>query len=199
MRVCQPGPVAFHRAKVSGGRRREMDVRALPDFGRPRGLSILAAACLPYISGNTSGALRARAKVSFVQTGFSRSARSGLRLRFIPLYLTFVGLPKADNMRLSRPRREHQHVQSLCNQPECLKSAFSVVLSSIRDDQSGSKEIPRVAMLRAFKLMSTLIVYIRIYTNSSLERLRGPCVQSPALRRYPKNQSCVRRLDSVVR
>jgi hypothetical protein len=36
--------------------------------------------------------LRAREKVSFVQTGFSRSARSGLRLRFIPLHLTFVGL-----------------------------------------------------------------------------------------------------------
>src|SRR5271165_838030 len=114
-----------------------MDVRALPDFGRPRGLSILAAVCLPYISGNTSRAVRARAKVSFVQTGFSRSARSGLRLRFIPFYRTFVGLAKADNMRLPRPRREHHHMQSLRNQPECLKSAFAVVLPSIRDDQSG--------------------------------------------------------------
>jgi hypothetical protein len=37
-----------------------MDVRALPDLGRPRGLSILAAACLPNISGKTSRAVRAR-------------------------------------------------------------------------------------------------------------------------------------------
>ena len=137
MRVCQPGPVAFHRANVSGGRRREMEVRALPVFGRPRGLSILAAVCLANISGKTSRALRARAKVSFVHTGFSRSARSGLRLRFIPFYLTFVGLAKTDDMRLSRPRREYQHVQSFCNQPECLKSAFAVVLSSVRNDEGG--------------------------------------------------------------
>src|SRR5277367_5879069 len=43
IRVCQPGPVAFQRANVSGGNRIEIDVRALPDFGRPRGFNILAA------------------------------------------------------------------------------------------------------------------------------------------------------------
>jgi hypothetical protein len=43
IRVCQPGPVAFQRANVSGGNRREIDVRALPNFGRPRGFNILAA------------------------------------------------------------------------------------------------------------------------------------------------------------
>jgi len=66
--------VAFQRANVSGGNRREIDVRALPDFGRPRGFNILAAVPAPKISGNTSRALRARAKVSFVHAGFSRSA-----------------------------------------------------------------------------------------------------------------------------
>ena len=29
IRVCQPGPVAFQRARVSGGSRREMEVRQL--------------------------------------------------------------------------------------------------------------------------------------------------------------------------
>jgi hypothetical protein len=60
IRVCQPGPVAFQRANVSGGKRREIDVRALPDFGRPRGFNILAALAAPKISGNTSRALRAK-------------------------------------------------------------------------------------------------------------------------------------------
>jgi len=32
IRVCQPGPVAFQRANVSGSNRIEIDVRALPDF-----------------------------------------------------------------------------------------------------------------------------------------------------------------------
>ena len=73
MRVCHPGPVAFQRARVSGGRRKEISVRALPVFGRPRDLSIRAAVAFPKISGSTSPALRARANVSFVQTGLSRS------------------------------------------------------------------------------------------------------------------------------
>src|SRR6204780_4612318 len=74
IRVCPPGRVAFQRANVSGGNRIEIDVRALPDFGRPRGFNILAADAAPKISGNTSRALRAGAKVSFVHAAFSRSA-----------------------------------------------------------------------------------------------------------------------------
>jgi len=82
IRVCQPGPVAFQRANVSGGNRREINVRALPDFGLPRGFNILAAVPAAKIPGNTSRAMRARAKVSFVHAGFSRSAFWGdLRFR----------------------------------------------------------------------------------------------------------------------
>src|ERR1700692_3969780 len=43
-----------------------IDVRAVPDFGRPWGFNILAAVAALKISGNTSRALQARAKVSFV-------------------------------------------------------------------------------------------------------------------------------------
>jgi hypothetical protein len=71
IRVCQPGPLTFQRANVSGGNRREVDVLALPDFGRPRGFNILAAVSAPKISGNTSRALRARSTVSFAHAGFS--------------------------------------------------------------------------------------------------------------------------------
>jgi hypothetical protein len=105
IRVCQPGPVAFQRANVSGGNRIEIDVRALPDFGRPRGFNILAADAAPKISGSTSRALRARAKVSFVHAGFSRSAFWGLGLRFISFHLAFVGLVQTDHMRLVGARR----------------------------------------------------------------------------------------------
>jgi len=113
IRVCQPGPVAFQRANVSGGNRIEIDVRALPDFGRPRGFNILAADAAPKISGNTSRALRARAKVSFVHAGFSRSAFWGLGLRFISFHLAFVGLAQTDHMRLVGARRETHHMQSI--------------------------------------------------------------------------------------
>ena len=116
MRVCHPGPVAFQRANVSGGNRIEIDVRALPDFGRPRGFNILVADAAPKISGNTSRALRARAKVSFVHAGFSRSAFWGLGLRFISFHLAFVGLAQTDYMRLIGARRENHHVQSISDQ-----------------------------------------------------------------------------------
>jgi len=116
IRVCQPGPVAFQRANVSGGRRNDMDVRALPDFGRPRGLSILAAVAAPKISGKTSRALRARAKVSFVQAGLSRLVFSGLRLRFITFHLAFVCLAQTDDMSLISAVSKYHHVVSLANQ-----------------------------------------------------------------------------------
>jgi hypothetical protein len=118
IRVCQPGPVAFQRANVSGGNRREIDVRALPDFGRPRGFDILAAVPAPKICGNTSCALRARAKVSFVHTGFSRSAFWGLGLRFISFDLAFVGLAQTNHMRFVGTRREyHQYVIDFRSDP----------------------------------------------------------------------------------
>jgi hypothetical protein len=108
--------VAFQRANVSGGNRREIDVRALPDFGRPRGFNILAAVAALKISGNTSRALRARAKVSFVHAGFSRSTFPGLGLRFISFHLAFVGLAQPNHMHLVVARCEHHHMQSFSNQ-----------------------------------------------------------------------------------
>jgi hypothetical protein len=53
--------VAFLRVTVSDGNRREIDVRALPDFGRPRGFNISAAVAALKISSNTSRVLRASA------------------------------------------------------------------------------------------------------------------------------------------
>jgi hypothetical protein len=133
IRVCQPGPVAFQRANVSGGNRSEIKVRALPDFGLPRGFNILAAVPAAKISGNTSRALRARAKVSFAHSGFSRSAFRGLGLRFISFDLSFVGPAQTDHMHLVGTRCEYHHMQPILAQTQRLKPAFTVVLSKIFD------------------------------------------------------------------
>jgi hypothetical protein len=136
IRVCQPGPVAFQRANVSGGNRREINVRALPDFGLPRGFNILAAVPAAKIPGNTSRALRARAKVSFVHAGFSRSAFWGLGLRFISFDLAFVGLAQADHI-LVGARHEYHHLQPIPDQTQRLKPAFAVILSKILHYKRG--------------------------------------------------------------
>ena len=78
MRVCQPGPVAFQRASVSGGSRRLIAIFESEDFGRPRGLSIAAAVRAPKILGKTSLAGRAFAIIAAVHSGFSRPAFLGL-------------------------------------------------------------------------------------------------------------------------
>lgn len=102
MRVCQPAPVAFQRASVSGGSRIEIAVRAFPDFGRPRGFSIALAMLAPRISGNTSAAGRALEKVAFVHSGFSWIFRLVLGLRFIAFHLAWIGFSQADYVDFDR-------------------------------------------------------------------------------------------------
>jgi hypothetical protein len=135
IRVCQPRPVAFQRASVSGGRRNDIDVRAMPDFGRPRGFIILDAAAALKISGKTSRALRARAKVSFVHAGLSRLVLSGLRLRFIMFHFAFVCLAQTDHVSLISAGSKYHHMESLANQAQHLKSALTILSAQILSDQ----------------------------------------------------------------
>lgn len=72
MRVCQPGPVAFQRASVSGANLRLIATFESGDLGRPRGLSMLAAVRAPKILGSTSLAGRAFAIMAAVHSGFVR-------------------------------------------------------------------------------------------------------------------------------
>lgn len=156
-----------------------MDVRALPDFGRPRGFSILAAVDLPKISGKTSRALRARPDVSFVHAGFSRSALSGLRLLFISSHLAQICFAKADDVRLAGARREHQHVQSTVNNAQRLKTPLAIFPSRILDDQRGVPFERRCALkgdaarcdiplvLSGVEADCHELLYIRIYNNAN--------------------------------
>lgn len=141
MRVCQPGPLAFQRASVSGGMRRLIDTFASGDFGRPRGFNRRSAASFPMSFGNTSAAGRARLKSAAVHSGFSSSINSGLGLRFfITPYLSVIGLAQADDVNPARAGRKHQHVQSVIDQAQCLKALFAIVPARVFLDQ-GAKPI----------------------------------------------------------
>ena len=52
IRVCQPGPVAFHRAITSSGRRREISFRGFKILGRPPFLTLARASISFVSSGN---------------------------------------------------------------------------------------------------------------------------------------------------
>jgi hypothetical protein len=137
MRVCQPAPVAFQRASVSGGNRIEIAVRAFPVFGRPRGFSIFLATLAPKISGNASAAGWALEKVAFVHSGFSTAFPLLPGLRFISFRLTSIGFPQADNVDSSGTWRKHQGMQPSDDQAERSKAAFSVVPAEIFNYKRG--------------------------------------------------------------
>jgi len=136
IRVCHPGPVAFHCANVLAGNRIETATRGLVDLGRPLGLSISLAAASPKSLGNTSRAGRARFKVLSVHAGLSRLMRSGFCFfRFISHYLTPVSLPQTDDMYRACAGSEHQNVQSRSNESEGLEPKLSVIFAQIFNNQ----------------------------------------------------------------
>lgn len=108
MRVCHPGPVAFHRANVSGGSRRLIATFGAEDFGRPLGLSMAAAVRAPNILGNTSLAGRASAIIAAVHSGFLRTIFLDLDGFFITTCLALVGLTQTDHSGLSFHARQDQ-------------------------------------------------------------------------------------------
>ena len=101
MRVCHPGPVAFQRAKVSGGSRRLIATFESEDFGRPRGLSMAAAVRAPNILGNTSLAGRASEIIAAVHSGFFRTVFLDLSGFFISTHLALVGFTQTDHSGLA--------------------------------------------------------------------------------------------------
>lgn len=125
MRVCQPGPEAFHRAKTSGGSLSEIDVVGAADLGRPRGRSIFRATALPKISGRTPRAGRASRNSLAVHGGLSGSIGLGFwrRGRGMETYLSLVRCAKTDDVMALIARREHQHVEPTCYRAEHLEIA----------------------------------------------------------------------------
>jgi hypothetical protein len=159
MRVCQPGPLAFQRASVSGGSRRLMATFASGDLGRPRGFNSRAAAALPMSPGSTLAAGRARRKSATVHSGFSSSINSGLGLRFfITSSLSVIGLARTDDVKCVSSQSEHQHVQPGIDTAQRMKALFTVIPARIfqnqgavpvgirrtRERQTTQDDIPRI-------------------------------------------------------
>lgn len=175
MRVCQPGPVAFQRASVSGDSLRLIATFDSGDRGRPRGLSIAAAVRVPKIFGRTSRAGRALASIALVHSGLSWLVFSGLDRFFISLHLTFIGFAQTDDPRLPTAGRKHHAMETVLDEAKYTVAPFSIVPAVVFPNQSRSpvemlREVQRQAALRniAIVLGGILVhplLYIRIYGN----------------------------------
>lgn len=137
MRVCQPGPVAFQRAKVSGDKRRLIAIFDCGDFGRPRGFSIAAATRAPKIFGKTSFAGRASAIIFAVHSGLSRRFFSVLDCFFIPFYLSVIGFTQTDDTGLAIARRKYHAVQTTFNQAKHAVAPFPIIFTHIFPNQGA--------------------------------------------------------------
>lgn len=135
MRVCQPGPVAFHRASVSGDNLRLIATFDFGDLGRPRGFSMVVAVRAPKILGKTSFAGRASAIISMVHSGLSRKAFLELGRFFISLHLSFIGFTETDDPRLSLARCEHHAVQAILDEAKNAVAPFPIVFARVFPDQ----------------------------------------------------------------
>lgn len=164
---------------MSGGRRIEIDVRAVPDFGRPRGFSSRLAAGAPNNSGRTSLAGFAFANVALFHSGFSAIFRALTVLRFIESDLTSICLAETDHVNAPCTRSEHQCVQSARDHAQCLQSSLAVVPTDVFDHKRTVPfklldQLERQAALGYVPLVLSrvetnghVLLYIRIYAKAT--------------------------------
>jgi hypothetical protein len=133
MRVCQPGPVAFHRAITSAGNRRDINLRGFGDTGLP---PLLILARLNIFSVNSGNSLYSRALITWAST----RARSDFKGRRDAPLFAFIGFPHAKNMTPRIAWRVTDYYHSAFQIPEANHASFPMVLTSILNIQSHAGE-----------------------------------------------------------
>ena len=166
MRVCQPGPVAFQRASVSGGNLKLIATFDSGDFGRPRGLSIAAAVRAPNIFGRTSFAGRALAIIAIVHSGFFRMVFLDFGCFFIPLHLAFVGFTQTDDPRLAVAWCKHHAMQPIVNEAKHAVAPLSIVYAPVFPDKCCGPVKLRGKVQRKAALcnIATFLFWILVHT-----------------------------------
>src|SRR5689334_6526887 len=91
MRVCQPGPVALHRAITSSGRRSVISFLGLADRGRPPFFTLARASISVVSSGSSRYSLA-------LTTCASTRAKSDFKVRREALLFAAISFPHAENV-----------------------------------------------------------------------------------------------------
>jgi hypothetical protein len=145
IRVCQPGPVAFHRATTSGAKRRLIICFGFGDLGLPAFLKTARASISSVSSGSSSYS-------SGLMTCASTRLRSEPKVGRKVVLLTVVGLPHAEHMANSATLRVPNHHQPALKKPKADDSGLSIVLPLVLDLRGQAREHP----LGVFEVQSTV-------------------------------------------
>jgi hypothetical protein len=159
IRVCQPGPVAFHRAMTSAGRRKEINLRGFAESGRPPLLIVARFNISSVSSGNSSYSLR-------LMTCASTRARFDLKERRDARFFTIISLPHTKNVSIGSSHHVSHHNHSIALESEADHSRFAVVLASILNIQSDSSKYDLCILKIQTTLDESLI---------PLRRIEGDC------------------------
>ncbi len=124
MRVCQPGPVAFHRSIKSAGNLIERSFRGLLERGRPPLFTVARASMSSVASGNSSYS-------TFPITCASTRARSDFKERSDAGLFTFIGFPHAEYVTFRATRCVSDYDHPTDQHAITNDSNFSVVLSRV--------------------------------------------------------------------
>jgi hypothetical protein len=123
MRVCQPGPVAFHEAMTSGGSRRDSNCFGFASRGLPRRTTFCPR----------------RSSASSIQESVISGASSLLEVRTEPFRFALMAMPLADDPAGRPPRRPDEHHQARVKPPGRDVTALAVIVAIVgaRQMQSG--------------------------------------------------------------
>ena len=163
MRVCQPGPVAFHRAMTSAGNRSDINFRGLAETGPPPFLSLARTSISSVTSGSSSYSLE-------LTTCASTRARSDFKVRRDADRFTLIGsragarsweperaadarggtgphgrCSRSGCMRSKRSAVRRKHVNELCNERRAVTAPTALILarvfgnSRVNDQQAARK------------------------------------------------------------
>ena len=124
MRVCQPGPVAFHRSMTSAGKRSEINLRGFGDTGLPP-LFTFARASISSVSSGSS------VYSSGLIVCASTRAKSDFKARRDTGLFAFIGFPHAENMAIRATRGIAHHNHPPRQQAVANDARFVVVLAGI--------------------------------------------------------------------
>jgi hypothetical protein len=146
MRVCQPGPVAFHLASTVSGKRIVTWRRGLVATGRPARLTT------PRLSMESVSSGRSAYSLAFVLCESMR-LRSDFKVWADTGLLAFIGFSHAENMAHCSSWRIADDDQATSEIAEANHARFAIILTGVLDLESDTSEDD----WRIFEVEATLI------------------------------------------
>ncbi len=159
MRVCQPGPVAFHAASTDSGKRIVTWRRGLAETGRPARLTVPRLSMPSVNSGSSLYSL------AFVLCESTR-LRSDFKVRADTSLLAFIGFSHAEDVADCSSWRVTDHDEATGQVAEADHARLAVVLAGVLDLEGETGKDSRGILEVEAALIQRLLSFGRVIANA---------------------------------